>query len=155
MKTKLTLLVNTIFLVLVVASCTDDEGNALDIIGTYEVSSYTITNCQDPDDNDDGSQLGCSTEDGYETCNGITLDFREGGVLITTLSATITEIDSGLSQTETQDMVGTYSIEGNVVTICVDGECEDGEYTVSGNNLVIITDEDSGCIGTLEGSRVG
>ncbi|MBO6497301.1 MAG: hypothetical protein JJ978_17180 [Roseivirga sp.] len=65
-------------LALIIGACGYNVSKPDDIIvGKYEVTSFEISSCDNPNDNFSSSSkdFGCSIEGHYQTCNSITLEF--------------------------------------------------------------------------------
>ena len=105
---------------------------------TYFVSEETATNCNDVNDNVSltfGSD-GCVTENSFSIC--AKLVFGENGEVTSFSEVT------AFGQTETDETKGTYTLSGNSITICFNGDCSEG--TVNENELIgNYTDSTDGC----------
>ena len=118
---------------LVASGCGDDEPTNIEpsneLIGTWELRIVVYSNCADPDNNVSDT-FSCPTQD----C--ITWEFREGGVLVST------DTFEGDSNTST----GTYSIDGNSLTVTLDGETNTGTFSTTGVILIYnLRDEEQRC----------
>lgn len=152
------ILLSIILCTALVFSCDpDDDTNPLDeLIGTWDVTSLSITDCNDPDDNSiDGQDIiGCVTEDGLEVCGAIALTFDENGNVTTSFTTTLTLVATGLTQTESDEEVSTFTVNGDEITICFDGDCDTFTYSVVGTTLTINgSDATDGCSTSFSGTK--
>lgn len=122
--------------VLFLSSCGDDAHDE-DIAGTWNITLVSSTGCDDPDDNlnqDLTANNGCVMEQGIEICTEGTMVITAAGGLTINLIAT----SGGVSFTET--VTGTITVnDDDTVTLCSDGDCEDGTCTIDGDDLIIAT----------------
>lgn len=142
----------------VLFSCNpDDNGNPLDeLIGTWDITALSITDCNDPNDNSvDGQDIiGCMTEDGFEVCGAISFTFDVNGNVTSTFTSTITLLATGQTQTDSEDEISTFTINGNEITICSDGDCETATFSVAGTTLTISeSGTNDGCTSSLSGTK--
>jgi len=128
--------------VLLVSACKKDSEDL--IVGDWKVASLIISGCSDPEDNaiinfTDGCYK--ESEEGFEfeVCMSVTFT-SDGRYTFTTRM-----IIFGQTQTETE--TGTYTIKGNILRLCdTDGDCDEGEFTVTSNTLTFKgEEEDTGC----------
>ncbi len=140
----------TILLVLLLLiSCKKDEDTtptpSSNLTGTWKVNYVATSNCTNPEDNAiiDLANGDCIDELGIEVCFTINYVFNADGGFTYTFESNF------LGQTMTDSSTGTWSTDGNILTICETGssECDDAPFTISGNQLTIsITDNpDDGC----------
>ncbi len=138
-------LLGSIFLL---ASCGDDSG---EISGTYEIISISSSQCDDTDlnfsynlENDN-----CIMESGFEICVDGTFTLASNG----SFTGSFTVMALGFSETDT--FTGTYTVDGNNITICDDtGDCETGTVNSSGDRITLRFPEDEdGCIVTITGKK--
>ncbi|MFY0592078.1 lipocalin family protein [Roseivirga sp.] len=147
----LVLFISTAFLF----SCDPDDTNPIDeLVGTWDVTNITTVNCTDPDDNEP-NLITCFTEFGFEICGSATLVIDADGNLTTNFVSTITELSTNLSQTETESETSTFTVDGNRITICSDGDCETAIYAITGNTLTLSNDGSTsdGCQSTISGVK--
>ncbi|OEK04714.1 lipocalin-like domain-containing protein [Roseivirga misakiensis] len=138
-----------------VLSCDPDDVNPADeIIGTWDVTNLSSVNCTDPDDNT-ANLITCVNEFGFEICGSATLVIDADGNFTTNFVTVITDLATNQSQTETESETSTYSIDGNKITICFDGDCETAIYTINGTTLTLSNDGPSsdGCESTISGTK--
>jgi len=121
-------------------SCGGDD----DIEGVWIVESFTTTECNDPSDN--GSETGYSmvpcTETSEDDCDSFIVTFAA-----TTYTSVLTSTFNENVFTDTGS--GTYTIEGDRLTLCEDGsDCEGNTFSLNGNVITITSDpdEDDGCV---------
>ena len=122
------------------SACSKDEKN---LEGIWDLQRVVTSNCQDPADNsviDFSTNNGCQSLGLFSICIKATTEFRNG--TYTTVFTTTTSV-LGSTETETETETGTYSVEGNKITVC-DGasDCRVGEFTISGDNLTINANDD-------------
>lgn len=146
---NLTYLLFLAFLSIAITSCGDDEPTLEEqIIGTWNLLSLTTSGCDDPSDNldlDFGTS-GCATIMGEELCTNATYTFTSGGAFrtggsISAGSQILLDLSGG----------GTFTVEGNMVTICdeVDDECDTATVTVVDDRMTVrTTSSDDNCSGT-------
>lgn len=154
----------TLFIVLIcsifVISC-DSEGDTIpleDLAGTWDITALSVTNCIDPNDNSPSGQgiVGCVTENGMEACTAIALTFTETGNTTTVFTSTLTDQATGQSQTQTEEQNSTFTMEGNDITICTDGDCDTYSLSIAGTTLSINgVNSDDGCTTSLTGTKRG
>lgn len=134
----------------------EDDTPTPDLVGTWKVNYVKSSNCDTIEDNTilDLTTSDCIEFFGFETCFDISYEFKADGAFN---SSVITEINIlGQVQTETETTTGTWSVEGNTLTICEsNSSCVDAQYTLSGNNLtfMINDDPDDGCDRELRAIR--
>jgi hypothetical protein len=137
-------------------SCSNDDATpANQIIGTWEVTSYTVTNCTDPEDNGfSGGEIddliGCYTFNGFdvEVCYSMSLIISADGIITSTITSTYLDPTTGTEQTSSDSTTVTYTINGDQIIICdSDDECNNGSLTVNANTLEISnTSSTDGCL---------
>lgn len=141
----------------IVFSCDpDDDTNPLDeLIGTWDLTNISITGCNDPLNNSvDGQPIGCINEDGIQICAVAEITFDENGTFTQRSTATFTLLATGISQTVNQLDTSTFTINGNEITICSDGDCETATFSVVGTTLNINESRDTdGCTSSLSGTK--
>lgn len=120
-------------------SCSKEEEDPTpDIVGRWKAIDITRENCDDPVHNQ-VFEYNCP-----DYCDII--EFKEDGTLIDTYT------DSNNGGTEVSE--GTYSISGDILTICdLNGNCRSSTFKIDGNILISNSKEESlGCdiIGTSE-----
>ncbi len=133
-------------------SCSSDDdsdddnnnNNSSSIVGNWNVTRIITANCDDPSDDSDLNLADepCIEFFGIEVCTEIEMTFTSGGDLSFTSMVTTTGYG-----TETDTEEGTYSVDGNNITICdEDGDCDTGTYSISGNTLNLsYSDPSDGC----------
>jgi len=124
-------------------SCSDDELASEKIIGSWNLKSVEVTNCQDADDNvpkDEADGDNCITidpENDNVWCNFV-LTVVAGG------TANINYLEDG--DVETENFTYTINDETEVINFCQDSDCFAAEF--QGDNLVWLIDDD--CEAELE-----
>ncbi len=144
MMTRLTLSLFCLFFGFLISSCGDDGTS---IAGSYSIFSFSIANCDDPNNNR-SVEVG---EDGCEIISGIEVCLM--GVIILNDDNTFT-ISSMISSTIfSQDVNGSgeYTVSGDTITICDGEDCLDGQ--IDGDVLTISIPSDDGCIITAIARR--
>ena len=127
-------------------SCSGDED---EITGTYEITSFATTQCDDPSENftfDFSSNGGCDDLFGVEVCGQGTITLSEDDTF--TMSITIS-VDG---DSDTLTSVGTYSIDGNQITTCEDNICETATFE-SGSGMIRMSLPDGSCIISITGKK--
>lgn len=131
------------------SSCGSDDES---VDGTYKMLSFTTTNCADPDENisfDFSANDGCVTIAGVEVCGQGTLTLNTDN----TFSYSFTLSGAGLS--ETSNGSGTYSVDGNQITICDGDECSTSTFSLGSNMITIsLSEADDPCVITIRGEKV-
>lgn len=132
---------------LALVSCGDDEPTFADeLVGTWNLLSITATGCDDPSDNldFDFGTSGCTTFMGAEICTNGTYTFTSGGTYRTGGS-----ISSGSQILVDLSAGGTYTVDGNSVTICddADSDCGTATVTIANDRMTVVTTDD-GCTAT-------
>lgn len=129
-------------------SCGDDDDS---IAGTYRLTSFSTTNCDDPEENinfDFSADDGCTSLLGVSVCGDGTITLTESGGFSFTLNITT------LGQTFSETGSGTYTIDGNMITICDGTECQSSTFTLgSGRITLSYSEEDDSCIVTMVGKK--
>jgi hypothetical protein len=134
--------------ILLFLSCKKDDPKDL-IIGTWQAGALTTKNCTDIKENQSLTfTSGCFTENsvGVKIC--INATFSANGTYDFVFKTTV------LGSAKDTDMdQGTYSINGNTLTLCPDADgsnCEENKFTITENTLTISSvDTDTGCDSTL------
>jgi hypothetical protein len=135
-------------------SCEDDtvidpvEANSALMTGSWQADSFSQTNCNEPDGNiaytfGDNGQY-CEDFVIAEVCVNIDFTFSSTGVLAAIINA---ESNSLLVPSETTNLAGTWEIlDETTMTVCLDGSCSTGIYTVTSNKMTYSgNDVDTGC----------
>lgn len=140
-------------------ACSDDDGDGGggSIEGRWQMTFVETSDCNDPADN---TQFDLTTDNcfevfGVETCFDIVYQFNADGTYESIATTTTTAL--GQTTTDTDTEAGTYTVNGNNITICDDdNDCSMGQFTVSGNNITLTyqDDPDDGCDGELRGTRI-
>lgn len=136
MKTKSRLAFLGLFLLALAVSCNKDDPAPASIIGTWKLSSESLTNCTDPADN------------GVDNCTGTcpTLVIAE---------STWTYADPS---NPSNSGAGTYTISGNTLTTTVTaGSGLTGTYTFSVTSTALTISDPNyggGCTGNLNFTRL-
>lgn len=104
-----------LFLVMAVASCSDDDDSGFDndLVGTWELTE---------------------SEDGIEFSILAKFNSNETGVISTSFT-----FGGETSPDESFDF--TWSTDGNKLTMVIEGDTEVSTYSISGNRLTITDDE--------------
>ena len=121
------------FFVIVVAlitACSDNENKDVNIVGTWKYVSSTISNCDNPDNNDVINYPDCSVE---TEC--VTITYNSDGSFLYIYA-------TGGSSTE---MEGTYSVSGS--TLYFNGN-EPEKLSRTSSTLTITSVLSDGCIET-------
>ncbi|MBQ9124708.1 MAG: lipocalin family protein [Acholeplasmatales bacterium] len=108
---KMCLVMLVAVLTLTLASCKDDNEGASGVVGTWNVTEYKVG------DVDYIAMMGEGAT--------ISMEFTEDGKATMTVSA------MGMSES----MEGTYTVDGETITITIDGDPQSG--TISGNTITI------------------
>lgn len=128
--------------------CGDDAG---DVSGTYDIIFLSTSQCDDPDLNGsyDLESDNCVMESGIELCIEGTFTLASNGSFngsftITTLGFTISEA-----------FTGTYTVDGNNITICDEtDDCETGMIDSNGSEITLRFPEDEdNCILVVTGKK--
>lgn len=123
-----------------VVSCSKDEKT---VEGNWKFTSIVSTNCTDSEDNGTlNFTNGCFTEDLF----GFAIEVC-GNLVMTDKNYTITSTTSFLGETDTETETGTYTIDGNNITLTSSaGEVVQGTVNGDRNRITIRdTDPDTGC----------
>lgn len=141
------------------AACSDDDGDGGGdgIEGRWQATLIENSNCNDPEDEVvlDLSTDNCLDFLGTEVCFDIVYEFKGDGTYEFTTTTETTFM--GQTSTETDVEMGTYTTDGNSITICdPDDDCSMGTFSISGNTLTLTyqDDPDTGCDGELIGERI-
>ncbi len=129
------------FVILLVSACKKDDPKDL-IIGSWQAKTLVSKSCTNASDNQSLTfSSGCYEEGfiGVQIC--INATFFANGKYDFIFKTTI------LGTTETDTEQGTYTINGNELTLCpLGGDCEDSQFTISENAISLISvDPDTGC----------
>ena len=134
---------------LLFTSCGDDDGDS--IAGTYRLVTFTQTNCDDPQENfslDLSADDGCTTLLGEEICGDGTMTLSENGGFSFSLTL------SAAGQSFSSSGSGTYTVDGNEITICDGDDCETSTFALGSDRITIsVSEEDDPCIISLTGER--
>jgi hypothetical protein len=126
---------------LLIISCKKDDPKDL-IIGSWQASALTTTSCTNPEDNQNLTfTAGCFTENSFGVKICINTTFSPNGTYEFIFKTTV------FGSTETDIDQGTYSINGNTLTLCPDGSnCEENKFTITENTITLSSvDTDTGC----------
>ena len=130
-------------------SCSSDDD---DITGTYKITSFSSVGCSDPIDNfsfDFSANDGCTMFLGEEVCGDGTLTLSADNSFSFTLTVT------AAGQSFTQNGSGSYSIDGNTITICDGGVCETSTFTLGSGQITIkFSEESDPCVLTMSGEKI-
>lgn len=137
---------NLLFFALISAllftSCGGDEDS---VVGNWVAVSTESISCDDPILNiasSDFSSEPC-TSNSPDGCIYASYTFTET-MLTTVISFSFFNV------VESEMDSGTYTIDGDQLTVCLDGECDPATYSIDGNTMTIVaTDPDDGCVTTL------
>lgn len=127
-----------------ILSCGDDEPTfEEDLVSTWNLLSISATGCDDPsDDLDfDFGTSGCTPFMDTEICTNGTYTFTSSGTFRTGGS-----ISAGTDILQDLSGGGTYTIDGNTVTICneEEDECESAAVTITDDTMTVkLTSEDN------------
>lgn len=118
-------------------SCGSDDS----VEGKWTLVSFSYTDCVDPDDNEveAGYSATACTEQSSDDCFHQEFDFLSNG----TLQITATDNFGGSVDVDTNS--GTYTVDGDMITICEGGDCENGTYSISGDVLTLTLDDIDEC----------
>ena len=139
------LLLFTLLGALLLTSCGGDDS----ISGTWVVTSLSSTSCDDPEENQSSSAFSTTacTATSIDECLYISYTFTE-----TTLATVTSFAFQGMVSTETDS--GTYTTDGDQITICDAGDCDTATYTIDGDTMTITgTDPDDGCVTRITAVR--
>ena len=134
---------------LIAFSCGGDDEDET-IAGTYKITGFSSANCDDPELNFSFDFTdGCDMLLGQEVCGDGTISLTEGG----TFSVSVTVTALGFSETTTAS--GSYTVDGNTITICEDGgDCETATFNLgSGKITLMIPDPEDNCVITVSGEK--
>ena len=123
----------------VIFACGSDDEDT--VTGTWYATLLESTNCTDPFDNINLSDLSTDacTETSADGCVHYEYVFTETTF---TYSATATELGQVISFSG----AGTYTFDGNSITLCEDGDCDTANITLDGNTAEITGNSpDDGC----------
>ena len=136
------------FALVFIFSCGSDDD---ELAGTYRITSFTSSNCADPIENFDfdfSADDGCTTLLGEEVCGDGTLTLGEDGSFRYDLTVTAVGQSFGYSGS------GSYTVDGNTITICDADECETSTFTLGSGTITIrFSEADDPCILTLRGEK--
>lgn len=141
-----------LILSLFLASCSsDDDGGGDSIEGTYNITEITTTGCDDPIFNESFvlDNDGCFTQDGEQIClTKRSMTFNNGQF---SLNYSFSDGTFSIDLSET----GTYTVSGNQVTVCIDGECDTTPFDVNNGTITFRSvDPDDNCVLTLKAKKV-
>ena len=149
MQTKMKMFFRTMLLALIgcaIGSCSGEDG---EITGTYNLTKISSANCDDPLENltfDFASDGGCTDFGGIEICGQGTITINEDMTFV--VSLTLTTDGDSISET----INGSYTDNGDSITICDGGEC--GTGTFSGDRIMLtFPDKDTGCDLSYQGKK--
>ncbi len=130
-----------LLVILSVPACKKDDPKDL-IIGSWQAKTLVTKSCTNASDNQALTfSSGCYEEGfiGVKIC--INATFLANGKYDFIFKTTI----FGTTETDTEQ--GTYSINGNELTLCpLGGDCEDSQFIISENAISLISvDPDTGC----------
>ena len=150
MKALQLLLLSIILSAVLMVSCGDDDGDT--IAGTYRLTAFSQSNCADPLENynlDLSADDGCTTLLGEEICGDGTLTLTESGGFSYNLTLT------ALGQSFTSSGNGSYTVDGNQITICDGEDCETSSFAL-GSGQITISFSESGdpCVLSLTGEKI-
>lgn len=133
MKTVGNILLACLLLSGLIISCKEDEQTD-QLIGTWTLLSETKINCTNEAENHYNA-VECTNQ----FCRKIT--FKNDDTF------KVEETDEGVKQT----IPGTYQKDGDQITLCFDGNCDEPvTYTINNGSLTISGQEvDTGCIKTV------
>lgn len=145
-----------VVIALLIFSCGYNVSNPDDIIvGKYQVTSITISGCDNPNDNDDGSNLvlECYLEKQYRICPYIDIEFTNDRDYI--FSRNVMTIDQviGTVLDDQNPVTGYYFIDGYELRLCFDGKCDLASFTLEGKSLTLQIQRANGCVETIQATR--
>jgi hypothetical protein len=124
---------------LLFSSCGGDDD---DLVGNWVGVSADFVDCDDPNEN---SSVTLSTEEctaADDGCFYVEFIFTE---TIVTANSQISFF--GVFETDSES--GSYTRNGDEIEVCFDGDCQSSQFSIDGDILTIITDEDlDGCMST-------
>ena len=129
--------------VMIFSNCDGDDPEGTnepsnELIGTWSLADLTTSNCAKAFNNGT-EEVECSPTD----C--ITWEFKEGGLLETT----------DVFEDETAVATGTYSIDGDDLTVSLDGETNTGTFSVDANRFIYnLREEEFDCDVAVRFDRV-
>lgn len=138
-----------LFLTPLFVACGYNISNPEDlIVGKYEVTSYSIIDCDDPAQNDPGSRLDfeCFIENQYQICNSISLEFTTDRDYIFSRNTRTIDQGIGLVLNESDKTEGYFFISESDLRICFNGDCQEANYTFEGDQLSLYIQNANGCI---------
>lgn len=116
----------------------EDESPGSDLLGLWSVTFIGLTDCDDPADNQQDVGIICTSTD----CRKY--EFKSDGVL------SVIDIYGSDRDVET----GTYSVDGNQLSITIDNETGTVTYTIDNNTLTMQGREpDVGCSFEIRAAR--
>ena len=125
-------------LLLGIASCGEDDEPAAsggEIVGTWKSTHLKNENCTDSNENFDLPDTSGMFELSLTADGTFSITLSQGGNAVTT--------------------TGTYTVTGDQIESCTDGtpqECDSTTFTVDGDTLTIITQDDD-CLNTITYAR--
>jgi len=136
---KTNLMYFTLALALLFAACKKEE-ESTGVVGVWEISAFSNSNCDDPDDN--GSipiTDGCIDLGLFSSCTE--LEFKSDDTYEVRTTTTF------LGETETETESGTYTLSGNTITATLsDGSTSTYSYNADGPTITsTYEDEFDGC----------
>ena len=142
--------------ILLFSNCKKDDNNEPSVVGVWAVTEINAIGCNDPaDDGRIDLTEPCQDIFGIEFCLEVEIKFTDSQVTVSSVSSVKDPI-TGETQTETENDVNSYTLEGNEITTCeLDGTgCETSTYSISGNVLTVtFVSEEDGCTNTFTAER--
>lgn len=141
---------NIIYLFLVLSTCLLVScGDSDSLVGTWVVSANSFTSCDDPDDNETftGFSAEPCTAQSADGCGYTAFTFTD-----TAISTVSNFTIAGMVQSDAES--GTYTIEGDQITVCIGGECDPATFSIDGDVMtLVITDPSDGCVNTISANK--
>lgn len=136
------------FLCILMANCSDTDASQAailqeQIVGSWDLSALTIDDCNNPnsDLSFEFTDTGCGMYKGVEVCSDARFVFSSDGTYRTT--GGITTEDDDFLDTNAE---GTWSVDGNKITICEGGDsCEVSIASIIDNNLTLSYTDEENC----------
>ncbi len=132
-------------------SCKDDDPS---LEGSYTTTSIVTTGCNEPQDNgtDTYGENGlCETlSSTIEECEVEKINFTNGVVTVTTNYY----VNGVLAPAETEVINGTYVVDGDNITLTIDGDITTGTLSIRSNSMTLVTSPASdNCVITINADR--